>query len=140
MTPVKQAREQANRPSTYLSYSCDCPDMEAIVEIKTEFESYRLGTDDIDEQHHALFDYVENLDAAIASGDRWVVVYQTLVEIEHWAKVHFMVEESLMRICRYPHLEGHIQQHAIFATKVGQIKQQALTKDISREASEFLRT
>jgi len=46
--------------------------MEAIVEIKTEFESYRLDIDDIDKQHHALFDYIENLDAAIASGGCFV--------------------------------------------------------------------
>lgn len=108
--------------------------------IRTEFESYRLGIDDIDEQHRTLFDYIENLDVAIADGDRWLVVYQTLAEIEHWAKVHFTVEESLMRICRYPHLERHHSQHAAFSAGVGQMKQQALTKDISQQASKFLHT
>ena len=92
------------------------------------FASYRLGIDDIDEQHRALFDYVENLDATIASGDRWLAVYQTLAEIEHWAKMHFAVEESLMRICRYPDLMPHLAQHAAFAERVGQMKQEALTR------------
>lgn len=110
------------------------------MDTKSKFESYRLGIDDIDEQHRTLFDYIENLDAAIASGDRWLVVYQTLTELEQWAMVHFAVEESLMRICRYPHLEQHHRQHAAFDARVGQMKQEALTKDISQEVSEFLHT
>ena len=65
------------------------------MDTKSKFESYRLGIDDIDEQHRTLFDYIENPDAAIASGDRWLVVYQTPAELEHWAKMHFAVEESL---------------------------------------------
>lgn len=122
------------------SYSCDSPDRKPIVNIRTEFESYRLGIDDIDEQHRALFDYIENLDVAIADGDRWLVVDQTLAEIEYWTRVHFAVEESLMRINHYPHLEQHHSKHAAFSARVGQMKQQALTKDISRQDSKFLHT
>jgi len=112
--------------------------MGATVDAKTKFESYRLGIDDIDEQHRALFDYIENLDAAIASGDRWLVVYQTLVELEHWSKLHFAVEESLMRICHYPQLKQHHNRHAAFSASVEQMKQEALTKDISKKVSKFL--
>lgn len=112
--------------------------MAAIMATNSKFENYQLGIDDIDEQHRALFNYIENLDTAIASGDRWLVVYQTLVELENWAKVHFAVEESLMRICRFPHLEKHIRQHGIFVAEVGQMKEETQTREISQKASKFL--
>lgn len=108
------------------------------METKAKFEDYRLGIVDIDEQHRALFDCIENLDAAIASGDRWLAVYQTLVEIESWVKVHFAVEESLMRICRFPHLESHQKQHAAFVAKVGEMKDETQTMEISQKTSHFL--
>lgn len=102
------------------------------------FESYQLGIDDIDEQHRVLFDHIENLDASIASGDRWLVVYQTLEMLERWAEVHFSVEESLMRICRFEDFEAHARQHATYLSEVRRMKQEALTKDISQKASRFL--
>lgn len=105
-----------------------------------EFRNYQLGLQEIDEQHQVLFDHIANLDASIRSGDRWLVVYQTLVDIGQWSKVHFAVEESLMRICRYPHVEKHIRQHTDYVQSIEQMKQQALTEDISEKASEFLKT
>jgi len=110
-----------------------------VVEAELTFEAYRLGIDDIDQQHRTLFDYVERLNTAIAGGDRWLAAYQILAELEHWAKIHFAVEESLMSICCYPDMTRHMRQHAIFSAKVVQLKQESLTKDISGKASEFLR-
>lgn len=124
--------------------SSDCPDRPAISETTrerklTSFKTYRLGIDDIDQQHRTLFDYVERLNTAIANGDRWLAAYQILAELEHWARMHFAVEESLMRICCFPDLVQHMRQHVTFAEKVAQMKQEALTSDISAKASEFLR-
>lgn len=100
--------------------------------------AYKLGIDDIDEQHSVLFDHLHNLDASINAGDRWVVVHTTLSELFHWTQLHFAVEESVMRICRYPDLERHIQQHDGFVAKVQQMKQKSLTEDIAIEASTML--
>lgn len=78
----RKAGESAHLP-TWVVIHATAPDMEPIVNIRTKFESYRLGSDDIDEQHRTLFDYIENLDVAIANGDRWLVVYQTPAELGH---------------------------------------------------------
>lgn len=101
-------------------------------------EGYRLGIDDIDEQHGVLFEHLANLDAAVANGDRWVVVHHTLAELEHWTKVHFAVEESVMRICRYACTDEHLVQHKSFVAKIQHMKQKSLTEDIAQEASRYL--
>lgn len=107
--------------------------------MKPQLESYRLGIDDIDSQHYALFETIDNLDVSVANGDCWLVVHTTMAELERRVKEHFSVEESLMRICHYPHVQQHIDEHAVFADTVQQMKQQSLTEDIPREASQFLR-
>lgn len=100
--------------------------------------AYQLGIEDLDEQHAVLFEHLHNLDASIAAGDRWVVVHNTLTELFHWTQLHFAVEESVMRICRYPGLDRHIEQHQGFVAHVQQMKQKSLTDDISVEASTML--
>lgn len=100
--------------------------------------NYFLGIDDLDEQHQTLFQHLADLDAAIAAGDRWVVVHNTLVELSNWTNLHFAVEESVMRICRYPALQQHIQQHQSFVDKLSLLKQKSLTEDIAQEASSLL--
>ncbi len=112
--------------------------MDAKLDAKFRPEGYHLGIEDIDEQHGVLFDHIHNLDAAIANGDRWVVVHHTLAELEHWTKVHFAVEESVMRICRYPKVQEHLAQHSAFVVKIQQLKQKSLTEDIAQEASAYL--
>jgi hemerythrin len=100
--------------------------------------AYKIGINDLDEQHSVLFEHLRDLDASIAAGDRWVVVHNTLTELVHWTQLHFAVEESVMRICRYPDLERHIEQHHGFVAKVQQMKQKSLTDDIAAEASTML--
>lgn len=108
--------------------------------MSTDFrpEGYLLGIEEIDEQHGILFDYIHTLDNAIASGDRWVVVHHTLADLEHWTKIHFAVEESVMRIFRFPQVRPHLEQHKDFVSRIQVMKQKSLTEDIAQEASQFL--
>lgn len=101
-------------------------------------DTYVLGIEDIDAQHGALFDHLHNLDSALHRGDRWVVVNHTLGELLHWTQVHFAVEESVMRICRYPELERHIELHRAFAAEIQRLSQRSLTEDLGVETSRFL--
>jgi len=101
-------------------------------------DGYALGIDDLDEQHGVLFELLANLDQSIQDGDRWVVVHNTLSELLHWTQLHFAVEESVMRICHFPELAKHIEQHKGFVAKVLELKQKSLTEDIADDASKLL--
>ena len=99
---------------------------------------YAFGIDEIDDQHRALFEFIAKLEAAIPTSESWIVVQQTLNDLSYWARVHFSVEESLMRLIRFPELESHIAMHADFMKKIAKLKKQALRKDIARDTSRFL--
>lgn len=100
--------------------------------------SFAFGIDEIDDQHRALFEFIAKLDAAIPTSESWVVVQQTLNDLGYWARIHFAVEEALMRLARFPELDGHIVTHAEFMATIGRLKKQSLRKDIARDTSRFL--
>jgi hemerythrin len=99
---------------------------------------YAFGIDEIDSQHQTLFGYIGKLDAALPTCDSWIVVQQTLSDLGYWARVHFAVEESLMRLIKFPELDSHIVMHAEFMKKIAKLKKQSLRKDIARDTSRFL--
>jgi hemerythrin len=100
--------------------------------------TYAFGIDEIDDQHRALFEFIAKLDAAIPTSDSWVLVQQTLNDLGYWARIHFAVEESLMRLARFPELDSHIATHADFMKTIARLKRQSLRKDIARDTSHFL--
>lgn len=99
---------------------------------------YVFGIDEIDAQHKALFEFIFKLDAAIPTADSWVVVQQTLNDLNFWARVHFAVEESLMRLMGFPDAAAHNETHANFMETIARLKKQSLRKDIARDTSRFL--
>jgi hemerythrin len=103
------------------------------------FQPYTLGIDEIDDQHRTLFHYIEELEQGVAQRDRWVVVHHTLVALADWAKVHFAVEESVMRIFAYPGIDEHVRSHRRFDDKLRTLQEQSLTADIASETAAFLR-
>lgn len=102
------------------------------------FDSYAFGIDEIDNQHRAMFDFIHRLEAAIPTSESWVVVQQTLNDLGFWARVHFAVEESLMRLMAFPDIEGHIAIHTNFMDTVARLRKESLRKDIARDTSRFL--
>jgi hemerythrin len=70
-----------------------------------------VGIDEIDAQHQALIDLINEMQDAVAGNiarDRQLEVLGRLAE---YTKIHFAVEESLMRIFGYPDYERHKGQH-----------------------------
>jgi hemerythrin len=99
---------------------------------------YAFGIDEIDAQHRALFEFIGKLEAAVPTSDSWVTVQQTLNDLNYWARVHFAVEESLMRLMGFPDITSHNATHADFIETIGRLKKQSLRKDIARDTSRFL--
>lgn len=102
-------------------------------------EELLTGIQEIDDQHRGLFLLLENLQAHIGSGHNWSDVYFTLSELSHYARTHFMVEESVMRLHGYPALEQHIVEHRGFTEKLSQLEAKAVRNDIGLSIVEFIR-
>jgi len=70
-----------------------------------------VGIDEIDTQHQVLVDLVNEMHEAIHARQGSEVVQDVLGKLADYTKIHFAVEESLMRILGYPGYEEHKAQH-----------------------------
>ncbi|MCP4700778.1 MAG: hemerythrin family protein [Gammaproteobacteria bacterium] len=70
-----------------------------------------VGIQEIDEQHKVLFGMINELNQAIESGRGKEVREEIFSKLIEYTRVHFTVEESLMRILGYPDYEKHKQEH-----------------------------
>jgi hemerythrin-like metal-binding protein len=65
----------------------------------------------VDKHHRALFDIVNELEAAMSSGNGRAALGSTLRKLWTLGALHFAVEEQLMDSQRYPDLLPHRAQH-----------------------------
>ena len=66
-----------------------------------------VGIEEIDEQHKVLVNLINKMHTAIEEHHGSDVVSEILSELADYTKIHFAVEESLMRILDYPGYEDH---------------------------------
>ena len=70
-----------------------------------------VGVEEIDEQHKVLVGLVNEMHDAIHQRHGSEVVIEILDKLADYTRIHFAVEESLMRILNYPDYEDHKEQH-----------------------------
>jgi hemerythrin len=70
-----------------------------------------VGVEEIDEQHKVLVGLVNEMHDAIHERHGSEVVRNILSKLADYTRIHFAVEESLMRILNYPGYEEHKVQH-----------------------------
>lgn len=102
-------------------------------------QRYFLGIDEIDSQHHRLFDLMDTLDQAIADREPWLVLHDILEQLQRWVEVHFSVEEALMGILGYPRLESHRRAHQAFAASLAARRASVLSNELATDTAEWLR-
>ena len=76
-------------------------------------DDFAIGIDIIDEQHKRLFDYFDEIELCIKSGDDSSIndICRGLID---YAVSHNTFEESLMKQAGYPMLDAHHQIHEAF--------------------------
>jgi hemerythrin len=74
-------------------------------------EALSVGIDEIDSQHMVLVDLINEMHDAIHSRHGSEAVKDVLGKLAEYTKIHFAVEESLMRILGYPGYDDHKVQH-----------------------------
>ncbi|MBS1209071.1 MAG: hemerythrin-like metal-binding protein [Proteobacteria bacterium] len=104
-------------------------------------DEYSVGVEEIDEQHKALVDLLNNLHQAIHERHGTEVSRQILDDLAEYTRVHFAVEESLMRISSYPDFDNHKKIHTALIQQVIELqaKLDSGTAKISFELLHFLK-
>jgi len=70
-----------------------------------------VGIEEIDAQHRVLVDLLNEIHEAIQQGRTLEVTKGIVDRLDEYTRVHFAVEESLMRILHYPDYERHKEEH-----------------------------
>jgi hemerythrin len=105
-------------------------------------DEYSVGVEEIDAQHKTLFDLLERLREAIHAKHGSAACIEILDELVAYTKVHFTLEESLMRLAHYPDLAAHQQRHRDLVAEVEAMYEKIHNGGgaISFELLHFLRT
>lgn len=97
---------------------------------------YSLGIDEIDGQHKGLINCISALESSIENPDekqRWAAVHYAIVQLSDYTRIHFTVEESVMRVLGYPGLDAHIAQHGVFVAYLKEMERKSITHDVREE-------
>jgi len=86
-------------------------------------DSLSVGIDEIDAQHRVLVNLVNEMHEAIEQGRGSEAVGVVLTRLGEYTRIHFAVEESLMRLLGYPDLERHKEEHAELMTRLQELRQ-----------------
>ena len=100
--------------------------------------SLELGIPVIDEQHRQLVAKLEELLKTIHQGGRYDKVLGLVAYLQRYTYEHFQTEENLMRRCKYPQVEEHIQKHDTFQGNIFKVKEFIRKHPSSQEALKLI--
>lgn len=100
---------------------------------------YLVGIPELDAQHEQLFACIERLERAEDQRQMELAVYYVIGELKDYARIHFTVEEVVMRLFDYPGLAAHAAEHREFEASLKALEQMELLHDLHAEAGKLLR-
>ena len=101
-------------------------------------DEYRVGIVDIDEQHQAIAQFISSIIREVAQQDGWSDIHLHLVNLTALVQTHFNLEEGLMRIHDYPHLEEHAADHKQYSAELKTLQERAPARDVLLDRIRFL--
>lgn len=87
-------------------------------------DTLSVGIEEIDEQHRVLVNLLNEMHEAISQQKGSSVVEEILGKLSDYARIHFAVEESLMRILNYPNYSEHKEHHDELVRQVVELQEQ----------------
>jgi hemerythrin len=99
---------------------------------------FEIGIAEIDAQHRELFSMLAKLEENSGKGYSFEAARDALSQMTNYAKVHFAIEESLMRMHRYPDLAAHIAEHQRLRVQLTGFQQRLLDPDIATQLHKFI--
>jgi len=100
-----------------------------------------VGIQEIDEQHKVLVDLINQLHDAIAHHHGAEACVHIMDKLCEYTKIHFAVEESILRILGYPDYDDHKAHHEMLLKQVQELRHKMEHEDhsISFELLHFLK-
>jgi hemerythrin len=98
-----------------------------------------IGIAEIDFQHRELHVLLERLRTSTDKHYDYATNV-ILAELTIQTRIHFAVEESLMRLLSYPAVDVHIAEHRYLTTQLVKFRQRAQDLDVSDGLSSFIQT
>ncbi len=98
-----------------------------------------IGIPELDAQHEQLFECIERLERAVDQRQMELAVYYVIGELKDYARIHFTVEEVVMRLFDYPGLAAHAAEHRDFEASLKALAKMELLHDMHAEAGRLLR-
>ena len=105
-------------------------------------EHYRMGIDQLDQEHQALFEHynwlIESLENPDSNPTETIAI--TVAVLEEHASSHFEHEEALMIDCHYPHFVPHKIDHEAFMIELHQMKNRLIAgEDVLNDLCRFIK-
>lgn len=102
-------------------------------------ENIALGIQAIDDQHKALFGWVNVLNDSVKRGDGSKEVGEIIWKLITYVTEHFTEEERLMLACNYPNLVSHRREHDQFVLRLQTIQTNHIEgHEMSEKVLDFL--
>jgi hemerythrin len=103
---------------------------------------YSVQIDEIDAQHQELINILNRLFVAVSRLEGDKVIAGILDALTEYTRVHFALEEQLMRTAKYEELEAHQEEHHKLLEKLNNLTKKHLMeeKPIYFEMLAFLKT
>jgi len=74
-------------------------------------DDYRIGVEELDEQHKSLFDLMNRLQKSFDYEEAHKEFFKNLNALVKYAEKHFTSEENYMKKIGYPDLKSHQRKH-----------------------------
>ena len=100
-------------------------------------DSFMVGVNEMDKQHEQFVAYVNELHAALQSGDVESVLVAIYDKLTVYIQSHFTAEEALLKSFNCPLLETQKIQHEYFVSELNFMKK-ILMNDIQRAQNTLL--
>jgi hemerythrin len=102
--------------------------------------NYAIGIAEIDAQHRQLLTILARLEQNSGKGYSYEAAREALSQLTTYAGVHFAIEESLMRMHRYPDLAAHVGEHQRLRRQLEAFQQRLLDADIATQLHQFIQS
>jgi hemerythrin len=86
-------------------------------------DAFNTGIGEVDGQHKTLVDLLNRLNQAIVERKGSQACGEVLGQLVDYTKVHFSLEEGMMKASRYPAFEVHRKQHEELLAQVSAFQQ-----------------
>ena len=96
-------------------------------------EEYSVGIYEMDVQHQALARCMALVEKAVTSKQQVSSVQSALAQLADVVRIHFSVEESLMRIHGFSELDRHADEHLEFTDQLRILQEKSLRGEASEE-------